>query len=129
VRRGSEAFVRGDLEAMYATWHEDVEWDTTHFEAWPDDEVYRGRDAVIRFLEEEWVGGWASFEGRVEGVFDAGDRVVVFWHQRMVGRGSGIEVEGRPAVVCTVRDGLITRIDNYTDRDEALKAAGLPPLT
>jgi hypothetical protein len=28
-------------------------------------------------------------------------------------------------VVITVRDGLITQIDEYSDRDEALEAAGL----
>jgi ketosteroid isomerase-like protein len=127
VRRGSEAFERGDYETAFATWHPDVEWDTTHFGDWPDDAVYRGRDEVIRFLQEEWVGGWASYESKIEGVFDAGDKVVVFWLQRMVGRESGIEVESRAAVVCTVRDGLVTRIDNYTDRDEAMRAAGLEP--
>jgi ketosteroid isomerase-like protein len=127
VRRGSEAFERGDYATAFATWDPDVAWDTTHFEAWPDDAVYQGRDEVIRFLQEEWVGGWASYEPRMEGIFNAGDQVVVFWNQRMVGRESGIEVEGQAATVCTVRDGLVTRIDNYTDRDEAMRAAGLDP--
>jgi ketosteroid isomerase-like protein len=129
VRRSAEAWARGDFATAYATWDPDVEWDTTHFEAWPDDEVYRGLDEVRRFLEEEWLGSWENLEARVEDVLDAGDRVVVFWLQRMVGRGSGVPVEMRMGQVCTVRDGKITRLDNYTDRAKALEAAGLPPQT
>jgi len=125
VRRGCEAWARGDLEAGYATWHPDIEWDTTRFEAWPERTVYRGIDAVRGFVDDDWLGSWEEFEARIEDVRDAGDRVVVFWLQTMTGRGSGVPVEMRMAQVCTVRDGLVVRIENYTDRDEALRAAGL----
>ena len=125
MRRGSEAWARGDYATAYAMWDDDVEWDTTHFEAWPDDEVYRGRQAVRAFLEEEWLQSWDQLEASVEDVLDAGDRVVVFWLQRMVGRESGVPVEMSMGQVCTVRDGKITRFDNYTDRAMALRAAGL----
>jgi ketosteroid isomerase-like protein len=68
-------------------------------------------------------------EIRVEPVefFDAGDRVVVI--SRLIGRGkgSGIEVQRlTSAQIATVRDGRIRRWEiGYTNRDEALEAAGL----
>ena len=38
---------------------------------------------------------------------------------------SGAEVEGRHFEVYTLRDGKVLRVDEYTDRAEALEAAGL----
>jgi ketosteroid isomerase-like protein len=42
-----------------------------------------------------------------------------------VGRGSGIEIEARSAAVQGFRDGRISSYRPYTDRAEALEAAGL----
>jgi ketosteroid isomerase-like protein len=125
VRTGCEAWARGDLDAAVQIWHPDVEWDTTHFEGWLENQVYRGRDEVRRFLEDEWLSSWDSYEAGVDQFIEAGDRVVAFWWQRMVGRGSGVPVELDSAQVWTLQDGLVLRIDNYTDRGEALEAAGL----
>src|SRR5436190_20776803 len=102
VRNACEAWARGDFEMSYATWHPDIEWDTTHFEAWPENAVYRGEKDVRGFLEQDWLAGWDSHDAGVEAVIDAGgDCVVVFWWQRMVGRGSGVPVELNSAQICT----------------------------
>jgi len=37
----------------------------------------------------------------------------------------GIEIERELPTLYTFRDGLIVRVDGFTDRAEALKAAGL----
>jgi ketosteroid isomerase-like protein len=42
------------------------------------------------------------------------------------GKGSGVELEGETAVVFTVRDGQVVRMQGYMDRAAAQKAAGLP---
>jgi ketosteroid isomerase-like protein len=124
VRRACDAWLSGDRDAVFEINHPEVEWDTTHFEGWTENKVYRGRDEVMRFLDE-WLASWDSYEARVDELLEAGDRVVVFWWQRMTGRGSGVPVELDSAQVWTVRDGLVIRIDNYTDRGEALEAVGL----
>jgi ketosteroid isomerase-like protein len=57
---------------------------------------------------------------------DAGDRVVVIGRLVGKGKGSGVEVGQPNATVLTFRDGLLIRSETgYTDRREALKAAGL----
>jgi ketosteroid isomerase-like protein len=40
------------------------------------------------------------------------------------GRASGLTLDMEMAHVATVRDGKVTRIDNYDDRGDALRAAG-----
>jgi ketosteroid isomerase-like protein len=128
ARRSCEAWLRGDIEGVFESFHPDGEWDTTHFEGWLESRVIAGRDEVRRFLLEEWLGAWDSYEAHVDDVLDAGgDQVVVLWRQQMTGRGSGAPVDLESAQVWTIRDGLILRIANYTDRGQAFAAVGLHP--
>ena len=55
---------------------------------------------------------------------DRGDRVVVTVRLQGRGRGSGVEVDARFYDVYTLRDGLIVRMDQFTERTQALEAVG-----
>jgi ketosteroid isomerase-like protein len=125
VRRSCEAWARGDLVAWLETLHPEIVWDSSHFEGWLEASVFRGRDEVRGFLVDEWLASWDRYEARVEEVAEAGDRVLVLWRQSMVGPGGGVPLVVHTAQLCSVRDARVTRIDNYTDQAEALKAAGL----
>jgi ketosteroid isomerase-like protein len=84
-----------------------------------------GIDA-IRDNFEHWKGAWDELEVEVEDVIDAGeDRVLLTAHHRARGRGSGIEVDTRLYSIYTLRGGKVLRTDEYADRAEALRAAGL----
>lgn len=125
ARQACEAWLRGDLNALFERCHPEFEWDTTHFQGWLESKIIRGRDRARHFLEHEWLGSWDSYEASIDDVADAGDHVLVFWRQHMTGRGSGAPVHLDSAQVWTFQDGLILRIENYTDRTEALEAVGL----
>ena len=73
----------------------------------------------------EWLEGFVNWSIDVEELFDAGDRVVTIVSQRASAKHGGPEVEMRLAQVWTFRDGLLTRMEMYADRDEAAEAAGL----
>ena len=125
VRRGWEAWVRGDLDALLELCDPAVGWDTTHMEGWPEDAVYFGRDGVRRFLEE-WLGSWEWFESGAEKILEAGgDRVVVICWQQGFGPGSEVPVHMDWAQICTLQRGLVCRVEAYSDRAQALEAAGL----
>lgn len=53
------------------------------------------------------------------------DRVFVTFGPALEGRSSGIRVNASVYAVVSLRDRLIVAWDEYTDRREALKAAGL----
>jgi hypothetical protein len=57
VRRGYEAFGRGDLGAAMELFHPDVEW---HDPERPGGGTYRGHGGVLRNLAE-WLEGWEEF--------------------------------------------------------------------
>ncbi len=124
VREGWEAWFRGDMDALAATWDPEVVWDTKHFRDWPES-AYRGVEGVMRFLTE-WLEVWGDYEVDVDDVLAAPDgRVVSLIRQRGKGRHSGLAMTLDMAQIATIRDGKIIRFDNYDNREEAIEAAGL----
>jgi ketosteroid isomerase-like protein len=126
VRRGMEAWLRGDMDTVLSTWDPEVIWDTSHFRDWPESS-YIGADGVQRFLVE-WLETWGDdYELDIEEVLPVPDgRVISLITHSGTGRQSGIPMELRMAQIVTLRNGKVTRFDNYDDRAEALEAVGLP---
>ena len=114
---GFEAALPVFLEAA----HPDVE--VQEDPAWPGFAAYRGIEQVRRLFLDRMAT--LDFDQRTEDVIDAGDRVVVL--VRWVGRGkaSGAQGEISMAMVWTVRDQAITRLEFFLDRVKALEAVGL----
>ncbi|MFN8159645.1 MAG: nuclear transport factor 2 family protein [Solirubrobacterales bacterium] len=127
VQRSWKAWGRRDVASALALFAENIEWDMTHFERWPEHQHYRGIEEVRRFLTE-WLGAWDDYEAGLERAFPAGENTVVaFCWQRGRGIASGIEAEQSWAQVLTLSEGLIVRTENFSSREQALREAGLEP--
>jgi len=101
--------------------HSDVEW--REDPAWPGSANYRGVEQVRQVSLDRM--DTLDFDQRTEDLISVDDKVValVRWSGR--GRASGAQAEISMAVVYTVREQAITRVQFFLDRAEALKAAGL----
>ena len=87
--------------------------------------VAHGFPEMLREFENEDLEAWEERRLEPEEFLHVGDLVVVRLHEYRRGRGSGVELENDTAVVVTVREGRIVRVQGYMDQDAALKAAGL----
>jgi ketosteroid isomerase-like protein len=124
VRRRYEQFmVTGRFVAEHVT--PNFIWDMSNFRGWPEQQVYEGPEGAQSFIDE-WSGAWDDWELEVDALHDAGERVVVLLRQRGRSKATGLPVDMSLAQVWTVKDGVQTRMDMYSDRSEALEAAGLP---
>jgi ketosteroid isomerase-like protein len=114
---GFEAALPVFLEAA----HSDVEW--REDPAWPGSAHYRGVEQVRQVILDRM--GTLEFNQQTEELIDVDDKVVVL--VRWVGRGkaSGAQGELSMAMVWTVREQAITRVEFYLDRAQALEAVGL----
>jgi ketosteroid isomerase-like protein len=87
---------------------------------------YRGAQGF-----REWLASWGemfgeAWESAVEHARAIDDeRVLVTGWMKARGMRGGVPVEQRFWVLMRVRDGKLTRSEVYTDRDQALEAAGL----
>ena len=79
----------------------------------------------MRYDWERWSSAFEELRVTFEEILDAGDQVVVVAHHQGRGQASGIDIDARFYAVYTLRDGKVSRIDEYAERDEALEAAGL----
>jgi ketosteroid isomerase-like protein len=89
-----------------------------------EESATQGHDAVRTSLVR-WKSEWDDYELLPEEFEQIGDRVVAAVRLRGRGRGSGVEVDARFYDVYTLREGKIVRMDQFTQRSEALEAAGL----
>ncbi len=122
MRRGMDAWNRGDLDGWLAGFAPEGELHTTG--RFADRGVYRGRAGLERY----WTEIRADIEEvklSVPDVRAIGDKV--FWAVTGRGRGkrSGVPMEAPLWFVATYRDGVAVRVETYGDSAEALEAAGL----
>jgi ketosteroid isomerase-like protein len=118
VRRYFEALGRGDYNDALALVAPDVVWKVAQ------EAPVQGPDA-IRSVWDRWEADWEELEETPGEFIDAGDHVFVTVHYQGRGRGSGILIDARVYHVYTLRDGKCVRKVEFTDRAEALEAAGL----
>jgi ketosteroid isomerase-like protein len=84
----------------------------------------QGHDEVRASLAH-WKAEWDDYKVMPEEFVDMGDRVVVTVRLRGRGRGSGVEIDALFYDIYTLRDAKIVRMDQFTERSEALEAVGL----
>jgi ketosteroid isomerase-like protein len=113
ARRGFEAVLRGDLDAVVDLLDPDVRWHGGDPDA-PG--ACRNRDEALSFIRRSAVIGG----GRVElvDVIGAGDRVVVVLRPP----ADGDEPSSPVANLTTFRDGRVVEMVHYPDPDDALAA-------
>jgi ketosteroid isomerase-like protein len=124
VRRGYEAFNRGDVDGMLALLDPEIEWITPPRNMFTG--TYRGTDEVRGLLRDQREV-FEEIAMEPYELFEKGDAVVAFVRQRATGRTSGAEVEIVVGHLWTVRDGRAVRFEGFPEREKALEAAGLPP--
>ena len=117
VGRIIDAYDR-DPEEAYSYLDPGVIWNPA------EEERSQGIDAVRSYMER-WTAEWEDYAHEAEELLDAGDSVVVTVHFSGRGKTSGIEADARLFEVWTLRDGKVVRMDEYTQRAEALEAVEL----
>ena len=127
VRRFIEALPRAqasdDWQPVFAEVDPDVEIDDLDISL--DSERYRGHDGVRKWIGV-WMESWESWTLEDVQVRSVGeDRAIGLFLVRAKGKGSGIELSRRDALVCTLRAGKIEKGTYYNDQRQALQAVGL----
>ena len=122
VRRAYAAFERRDLDAVVADYSPEFEYLSAgvipgHVG------TYRGEEykEFIVWLDEEF----SDANSQIDPLIDGGDSVVACVTLSGRGRGSGIPAAFTFWQVWKCENGKIVRGEGFTDRAEALEAAGL----
>jgi ketosteroid isomerase-like protein len=126
VRSICEAWARGDFSS--ADWADpDVELVRADG---PSPRSWKGLAGLVEGTRD-WIGAWRDVRMEPDEYreLDA-ERVLVLAHYSGRGRTSGVELEQvhtQASHVFHVRDGKVTRLVHYLDRERALADLGLAP--
>jgi ketosteroid isomerase-like protein len=123
LHRGfGDALNAHDMEAILAYCNPNIE---LHSGIAAIQGVYHGHDGVRRWhCDNQEVWG-EEIRVEPEAVCDLGEHTLAFYVARGRGQRSGVEVAMPQAAVVRWRDGLITYIKSYRDREDALRDLGV----
>ena len=123
VREAFAAFLAGDVEKSAQLIDPEVEFHGT-VGGLQEGQIAHGQSEIDETFEAEELEAWEERRLEAEEFIDAGDDVVVLLHEYRRGKGSGVELETKTAVVVAVSGGRVVRIQGYMDRGAALEAVG-----
>ena len=114
VQRIYGSFRDGDIPAMLDSLSEDVQWVTAEIEGVPTGGTWRGREQVGRFFET-LSDGQEARQLELREYVAQDDMVVALGHYAWHVKATGKVWESDFAHVLSVRDGKVTRFQEYTD--------------
>jgi ketosteroid isomerase-like protein len=112
------SYIRGDIDEALSYLDPEIVYKRA------EEAAVQGREEV-RAAWERWEADWEESEVIPEEPIEAGDYVILPALFRVRGRGSGIALEDRFYEVFELREGRIVRWEEFSERAEALEAAGL----
>jgi ketosteroid isomerase-like protein len=123
VQRSYEAFSRGDLDAVVADMHPEIEWHQA--QGLPHGGLYRGRDEVrakiFDPLDESW---WDEFTADPDEFLEAGDQVVVVGRYRGIAKQTRKQLDVPFVHIWTTSGDKAIRFRQYLDTAGWVDALG-----
>jgi ketosteroid isomerase-like protein len=121
VAKGAyEAFARGDIEAVLASFAEDVEWYEAEGVPWGG--LHHGRDEVARNVFGVLIETFDDYGATPERYIESGDTVVVLGRYSGVGRKSGKTLDAAFAHVWNLEGGRLKVFNHYADTARIVEA-------
>jgi ketosteroid isomerase-like protein len=126
---GWGAWARGDLEVMLLRWAPDCQLELLpELVAAGMRSTYRGHAGICE-LAADWRDTWEENIPFPQEIIDVGNPIIALGHLHLRARGSGVEFDLPIAFVWWFERGLIVRQRDFSDWEEALRAAGIAATT
>ena len=110
------AFGRGDVPAVLGGMAPDIHWHEAEGNPYrPSGEAWIGPEAVVNNLFMKLAEEWDGFAVHPESFHGAGDVVVVELRYSGTYKATGKDVDAQVCHVWTVKDGKITKFQQYVD--------------
>jgi ketosteroid isomerase-like protein len=123
LRDGYDAFVRGDIEGITASFAEDIEFVGPNSQRMPEAGTHRGREAVgalLAGMRERWDDlTWTPDEFVSEG-----DTIVVLGHMEGRAKATGTQVKVPFVHIWRMSGGTVRRGQALTDTAVVAEALG-----
>ena len=122
IRSLYDAFARGDGPAAMACMDPGIVWNEAESFPYADRNPYVGPAAVAEGVFMRLATEWENFQAIPSEILDAGDTVVALGRYKAIHKQTGLKLDAQFAHVWRLREGKITRFQQYTDTAQAVGA-------
>ena len=119
-----DAFARGDAGHVLGCLHADVQWMEAEGGPLADRNPYSSPMAVGEGVFGRILGQFDDFSARPESLVAGGDTVLAQGRYGGTHKESGAVLDAQFAHVWTIRDGKVSRFQQYTDTHQWLEVMG-----
>jgi len=121
LRQGYQDFAAGNVEAVLAVFHPDIEWhECTGFPFVTGDGCFIGPDAVVNNVFAQIPEHYDGFNIDIQELLESGDKVVMVGYYKGIWKATGKAFKANATHVWTVTDGKITRFFQAVDTAEII---------
>ena len=122
IKGAYAAFAKGDVPTVVASMDPKIVWNEAENFPYADKNPYVGPTAIVEGVFARLGSEWENFGVKVEGVLDAGDRVVTFGRYAGAYKGTGKPLTSQFCHIWTVAGGKVTGFQQYVDTLGVAKA-------
>ncbi|MEO5923073.1 MAG: nuclear transport factor 2 family protein [Bryobacteraceae bacterium] len=122
IRNFYDGISRGDVATVLGLMDPKVEWNEAEHFIYADNSPYIGPDAVLNGVFMRLMTQWEGFKAIPEQFIGMGDTVAVTGRYHGTYRETEKTVSAQMVHVFTVKDGKLTRFQQYTDTAQFLDA-------
>ena len=122
LKNGYDAFGRGDIEAVFENWADDIKWEGGNSEL-PAGGNYEGKEAIGGAFGE-LAEAWDGLKVIADEYIADGDNVVALGHIEGTGKATGQQVESPFVHIWRFEGGKVQRVQILTDTLTGAKALG-----
>ncbi len=122
LSRLGDLFNSRDIDGYLRTLDPVVEWRVARED--PETTVHHGREQVRGYLQR-WIDAFADLRLDIEEAHTVSDRVLTVLRMQGHGSGSSVPFDQRVSFIFSLRDGQVTKVEEFFDHDEARRAAGV----
>src|SRR6185436_384203 len=120
-----DAFGRGDIPTVLGAMSSDIRWYQAEGNPYrPSGEAWVGPDAVLNNLFVKLGTEWDGFTVHPKAFHGAGDSVIVEARYSGTYKGTGTSIDAQVCHVWDVKDGKVTRFQQYLDTAQIQDAMG-----
>ena len=120
-----DAFGKGDIPAVLGTMSPDIHWHEAEGNPYmPSGEAFVGPDAILNNLFVKLGEEWDGFSVHPKSFHGAGDSVVVEARYSGTYKATGKSMDAQVCHIWDVKDGKLTRFQQYVDTAKLLDVTG-----
>ena len=121
VKQGYQHFAAGNIEAVLALFHPEMEWDECQgFPYISGDGIFIGPAAIAQNVFAKIPENFDGFHVDARELFGSGDKVVMVGHYKGVYKETGKEFKANATHVWTIKDGKATHFFQAVDTAEII---------